>query len=332
MPYTIQNTSWTKNLNSIKTILISQLFLAIILLNNSCKTVVEKVEFDTELEINIKNDLNQPIDSAIVAVYDDYSRFNSDISLGTITSAVSTTISKGGKANFDNLQPNISYWIASFYQDINRIPGVKITFNNIEINNELAIKLRKGSISYVDVRMKPQTGVVTFIAPDSEKKRLPMVVKFNNLNAGNIIKTFETNPSTLIDSTVHVLATKGRGYYVINSEVCSWYDVTSVLGGMRTFVKLQPCETGNIVFYSDEIATSEYPISLTLNSTERLPALTIGKDHNVQDCGTTNIYKIEKAIGTLTYTARTASGKCFWVGNIEVKLNQCTIIKLPKCL
>ena len=296
----------------------------------SCKTVVDKVEFDTELEVSIKNDLNQPIDGAQVAVYNSYTNFSKDILLGSVTGAIQTVNSQGGKAHFDNLEPEISYWIAAFYTDINKIAGARILYNNNEINNELAIKLRKGSISYVDVKMKPQEGVVTFIAPGSEKGRLPLTVKFNSSFEGNITKTFDANPLTLVDSTIHVLATKGKGYYVINSAACSWYDVTTVVGGQRTFVKLSPCEAGNIAFYCDDITPTEYPISISLNSQDVAP-LTIDNAHDAVDCTTANLYRIEKASGSVTYSARSKSGKCVWVGKVEITTNQCTIVKLPKC-
>jgi len=104
----------------------------------------------------------------------------------------------------------------------------------------------------------------------------------------------------------------------------------TVVGGQRTFVKLPPCEAGNIAFYSDDTTATEYPISISLNGQNAAP-LTVDKARDAPDCSSPNLYRIEKASGSVTYSARSKSGKCVWVGKVEITTNQCTIVKLPKC-
>jgi hypothetical protein len=306
------------------------IFLGLIFIS-SCKTVVEKVEFDTEMIVHTFNDQNQPIDSANVAIFDDFQKYKTAILTYDFSQSISTGYSKGGNMKFDGLAPNVTYYVASYYKDKNKIPGTLIAYDNSEINYQIAIKLRKGSINEVDIQMKPASGVVTFLAPESQKSRFPLTVKFNNSNAGVITKAFVDMPLTLADSTVHVNAKKGKGYYVVTSSVCSWYGETTVIGGERTSVSLAPCEAGKIAFFVEDTATANYPVKITLNNNDALPNLDKTKANEVTDCNTPNAYFVEKGIGTYTYSARSANGKCVWTGQITVSNDECSIVKLAKC-
>jgi hypothetical protein len=304
-----------------------------------CKTVVDKFEFDTEIDVTLKNDMNVLRPNADVGIYNDYNKFKADIDNDTIKdgNAIQVTVTDSvGKAIFKNLDPGVSYWISSFYSDPLRIKGTNIKFNNIDINNELAFNLRKGSVTYITIKMKPSSGIITFLVPTSEQKRLPLAIKFNNKQEGDITNTFDAtlipNPDTLLSNTLHVNAKKGTGYYIINSNGCSWNNTVQVIGGQQTFVKLEPCETGTLSFYSDITDSTEYPITIELNNYDILPILNKNNPQGVSlDCAAPNLYSIERGKGSVTYKALTAKKKCVWVGQADVLTNQCTIVKLPKC-
>ena len=296
-----------------------------------CKTEVKRESFDTVIQASIYDDKGAKVDGAVVAVFDNYNTYKSSLKSKVTDGAIRVDTSAGGEILFEKLSPATKYWISAYYIDSTiRIPGAKIGLDNIDINNELALELRKGSVNFIDVKMIPGEGTITFWIGGSDNSRLPLSVIFNNQQVGNITQIFDKEPFPGQQGALTVTARKGKGTYIIRSNECTWVDTIFVKPGVNRGRFLMPCESGSIAFWSDDTTSSEFPITIVLNTFDKLPDLTTKFNSDVT-LSTSGLNFSNRNKGTYTYSARSSTGKCVWVGRVIIESNKPTLVKLPKC-
>lgn len=299
----------------------------------ACKSEVQVLEADTEIEAEIIDDQGNKISGAILGLFDNEALFKEAVVKRDFASAIQQdTSNTAGVASFTRLTPNVKYYIACKYADSNRFAGISLEFNNSQINNQLALTLRKGSKNFVRIRVVPDDGLLVIYAPSTESKRVPLRVTVNNASVGQLLKTTDVPPAGITDSAaLTTQVRKGKATYSVRSTECDWSGTLTIAGGELNYLALPPCQVGTLGFYTRDTTSARFPMSIELNNVEIAAYLQSGTLKATVDCGDSAVAAINRGIGSYVYSVRTADRKCSWIGITNIKLNECTLISLPKC-
>lgn len=318
-----------------------------IILLVGCKSEVIRKDFDTQIDVTVVDNNNQPLEGVTIAVFDSLGSYQKSILSGTPQNSIALLTTAGnGKALVTNLPeiPESNFakdvWVGVFYKSKTLFPGYTILYDNDSINYKPAETLRKGSINQVTLKLKPAEGLVTFYVDNTQNSRLPIYV----YSKENLIDTLESTQETdleaqTLDKTTSVFK-KGAQTWRAKSQECDWYGVVNVAAGTRNFVKLPQCEIGQVAFYSKDLSVDSYPIYIRFlvnfnggyDTVAVINSAALG--FTPIDCSPDPdvVVSFPKGEGKYTYEALAADGSYSVIGNIDVKRNDCTLIevKSPK--
>lgn len=311
------------------------LFFSIILVTLvSCKTEVVRVEFDTEMVVNVVTELDgqpKPLFNATVAVFTTLEDYTKSIKLRTPVNALKSLITDNkGTITFNDLPSDKEIWVAAFYKDTSFFKGKTILYDNDNLNFELVEKFRKGSVNKVTIKLIPADGLITFNVTTAQPS-FPVIFYLSD----------NTLTATKLSDTLSSVHKKGRTAWRARSGECDWYGVVDVNGGKISSIQLPECQTGLLGFYSNVLDFNEYPITIRFvispgvledvaildSPFSDLPNGGVPTCNDFNNNGEGIVF--DKGAGTYTYDAISASGKYRWTGRIQSNVGQCTVQLLP---
>ncbi len=298
----------------------------------TCVTDFQSVAPPTSLSITVQNGSSVLLDGADLYVFDNANSFNQAIGSGSPAGFVSTAKSTNGIALFDQLAPEVLYYIYAVYKDTAPIAGTYITYDNADEKYSLKNSLSAGSLTSLRIVLKPADGLITFWTTPSNNPVLPISIFSGSASIGTIAQSFATAPAAFSTGAVTLRARKGTVVMEGKSAAgCLWTDTFTVTGGQNVFYKLGDCGVGTIAFYTDNTNATKLPINIKLNANDALSDLTTISSSVPTTCSAPNLVTAVRIPGTYTYEAISPSGNCLWTGTFTLGANACNLIALPTC-
>lgn len=311
----------------------------------SCKSEVVRKEYDTQIKVTVVDARDNPLDGALVAVFDSLGAYNRSILLANPQNAVAVVTTDGSglavAANLPEL-PESNFakdvWVAAFHNSKTLFPGYSILYDNDSINFRPAETFRKGSINEVTLRLRPAEGLVTFYVDASQRTRIPVFVYSKEKLIDTLFNTQETDDEAiLLDQNTHVFRKGGQAWRA-KSQECDWYGVAQVKAGERIAVKLPQCEIGQLAFYTKDQSEAVFPmyIRFLVNFNGGYDTVAVINSPVIgfipMDCSPDPdvVVSFPKGEGDYTYEALAADGSYSVIGKVTVKRNDCVLTEIKR--
>lgn len=218
-----------------------------------CKQEDKTVSFPTNIFMNITDEKNQPLDSATICLFSDFTQYNNALAAYDISKAYRSTVSKKGKAEFSDIESDKQYWIFCFKKiEKTAFKNADKIADNFAISDIFTITPKKSSDSNIEIKLVPNSGVVVFsflgqnlgIGLDSIYK-----IKLNDKQIGPFVPN-SVGYTNFYPTTVR----KNIPFsYLIesNNGLCAWTERDITITNDVTFITLQPCVLARVGFVHD---------------------------------------------------------------------------------
>jgi hypothetical protein len=302
--------------------------------NASC--VSEKQDFSPESEVQlvVKTDKGVVINGADIRIFESEETFLTAINtpgLDKINSTARIESTKNGKAVFQ-LRPERPYLLLITYYDIER----KMLYSNLGISSYIN-PLPSTTILYVQMKIKPYQGHVLFYTKDASK--LPISISLSNKTDANNniilnkVYTGEAAKPSLQDS--NILAFKRQPgsytYSATSNDGCVWTGIINVAIDETSKIEITQCEKAYLTFFTPDVKDELLPLTVILNDIDTLGLITSRKPEFSCGDDITNTLSALRNKGLYNYLIKSKNGYCVWTGTINVKENDCKVVKVEKC-
>ncbi len=297
--------------------------------NESVSPLLTTINFKLHTPASIP--IDEPVTDAKLYLFETKEEFDNSKTTSTTKTAKDSTTSKEGRAIL-NIDPNKTYYLLVLYQDQKR----KILWRNDDYSPNIE-KLPKNIDVTVDMDLTAINGNVGFYTPPGDSIS-PVTIQIEREGASYELKDgragepqYATDPGMIL---VNQTTPGIYKYYAKNEEGCIWSGSYKLRLDSFSKVLLLPCQTGPIVFYTQNQDENKdlFPITITLNENEEAGILSKNRT-GTYTCGgeETDILKTSREPGTYTYYAESRNKDCVWTGSIEVTTGACKIVILPVC-
>jgi hypothetical protein len=324
-----------------KKIIKNLLSLILLALLWSCQSETTIIEPPTELQVTVRDDANNTISNATVALFDNYATFiTQNKTFGTAGAKVATS-DENGLVIFDSLNPDSKYYIMAFTIDSTKFRsyGYDIYNDNSFTGFEFIRPLNKSSITRATVRLRPAEAIVSFYANNSNSDALPIKVYIETDSIATLTEIkdssqIDINPANLPFNNGFVtrkirLGVEPTPLRFVNAIECNNIQKLNLVAGEFNKVNVNQCNAGVVAFYTGTNNKANLPISVVINN-----AIKVGSINNTFATEPTNFrtantlnYVLEP--GTYSYVAKSAD--CIWTGDFTISVNQYTPVKLERC-
>jgi hypothetical protein len=298
----------------------------------TCVTDYQTVAPGTDLIAYVTNDKGLLLDGAELFIYKDSAAFNAHVFSGTPAGFVSTVQTTNGIGSITKLEADVGYYVYAVYKDQSIYPGTYITYNNSKENFSLKNKLVRGSVSYIDIILKPADGFITFWTASSNTAALPIEIFYGTSTMGSVSQGMAAAPPLFGAGALTIRTKKGNITFEAKSPTgCLWNSTISLAGAQSVFYPLSDCSVGTIAFFTDNTNAARLPLTLTLNANDGLANLISVVGSIPTDCSPGNMIKAFRVPGNYTYEAISTTSLCLWTGSFSLAANQCKLIQLATC-
>lgn len=208
----------------------------------------------------------------------------------------------------------------------------KLSFTNIGFNESYIIEPLPNNLDVsVNVTLGAVDGNIIFWSDD--QNQFPIKVSYGGRDfvLNSSVLTITDQNLSENDAVIINERNSSETYYAKNDYGCVWTGRTQFAKGKNNYIRLEPCNVGQIAFYIPQALQTQFPINIIINEDDNIGNL--NGTRNFYNCGDdfTNVVYQYRNAGKYTYFANSANNGCVWAGEFEISKDSCTIIRLQTC-
>ena len=296
-----------------------------------CSTNYDEVAPDTILVITIVNPSGALISGASIYTTTSKQTFNTLVASGGASGGLTPAVTGANGVASVTIGVD-SVYVYAIYKNESLFPGTYITEDNSDGEYTLKNEVSRGSVSSLQITVKPADGFITFWTTSANNTVLPINV-FLATTPGGVLNQSASSPPGLFQlDGLTVRARKGNITIEGKSTSgCLWADQVLLGGGQSVNYQLVDCSVGTVAFYTDNTNSAKLPITLLLNANDVVPNISVAFATTPLDCLSANLAKAFRTPGTYTYEAISPTGNCVWTGTFTLAPNDCKLISMATC-
>lgn len=303
-----------------------------------CESAIETTFDPTKLEITVYDDNGDPIEGALVKLFDNEEDYNEEIATGNSNLEVAKYFTDAsGLVSFTDetgdVDPEVDHFFYISFRDRDRFTDLDNFSGQFKVAADYIIK---GGTTVASISLEQSKSSVTFFSTTLDASNFPLRVLLDGEEVGDITEIASTTPTNASGTGNDVLNFKlGSGikdWVVVSNSGCVWQDQIT-LGTTESFtpISLDNCTAGSASFWVAKEDSLVLPISISLSPNDYIGEVSEYQETEPTACFSDGTLSLSRSTGTYNYFATSANGNCTWAGVLEITENDCNVIQLEGC-